>query len=56
MNTNQLTSVWNDYSEAAPMVDLDGACIHCTDARTTCAQAHPTATQWVALWKLRTAA
>jgi hypothetical protein len=49
MNTNQLASVWNDYSEAAPMVDLDGACIPCYDAGTVCSKVHPTASQWIAL-------
>lgn len=49
MNTNQLSSVWSDYSEGAPMVDLTGACMHCWDAGTTCAKSHPTAAQWLTL-------
>jgi hypothetical protein len=49
MNTNQLASVWSDYSEAAPDSSLTGACIHCYDGGTTCAVSHPTAAQWIAL-------
>lgn len=52
MNTNQLPAVLNEYSEYAPMVDLTGACIHCTIRHTTCAVAHPTAAQLVAIKNL----
>jgi hypothetical protein len=56
MNTNQLPAVLNEYSEYAPMVDLNGACINCTASGTTCAKTHPTAAQWLALRKLVLAA
>jgi hypothetical protein len=52
MNTNQLPSIINEYSEAAPMSDLTGACIHCTAGGTTCAKSHPTAAQWLALRRM----
>lgn len=52
MNTNQLPAVLNEFSEAAPMVNLTGACINCLAQHTTCAQSHPTAAQWAAIRNL----
>lgn len=52
MNTNQLPSVLNEFSEYAPMVDLNGACINCLVQHTTCARKHPTAAQLFALRKM----
>jgi hypothetical protein len=46
---NQPHSVWADYGESSPMVDLTGACITCMAAGTICSTTHPTASQAYAI-------
>lgn len=53
MNITQGT--WGDYYEGAatPNQPTSGSCVTCLHNHTTCAQAHPSASQFVALYRLQ---